>query len=151
LSKNSTRPGDRDPHGDVVSCTPEGATLGSRPRESHTSTRGRTGLVLDDSGIPTGEETPFEGFDGPLADADLDDGFALSAGEASFSLAGGGRRITVEFLTGYGFAQVFAPRHGDFIALEPMTAPTSTLTTGRGLRLLEERGTFRASFRIGVA
>jgi aldose 1-epimerase len=108
-------------------------------------------LVLDSSGIPTGEETPFMGFDGPLGRAAFDDGFALVPGEASFSLAGGERRITVEFLTGYGFAQVFAPENADFVALEPMTAPTSSLTTGRGLSLVERGGTYRASFRIGVA
>ena len=107
-------------------------------------------LVLDDSGIPTGEETPFDGFDGPLGGAAFDGGFALRPGEASFSLAGGERRITVEFLTGYGFAQVFAPENADFVAIEPMTAPTSSLTTGRGLTLVERGGTYRASFRIGV-
>ena len=56
----------------------------------------------------------------------------------------------MDFLAGYGFAQVFAPKNADFVALEPMTSPTSALTTGRGLPLVERRGTYRASFRIGV-
>mgnify|MGYP003694207855 CR=1 FL=1 len=34
-------------------------------------------LELDSRGIPTGEATAFEGFDGPLGDAVFDDGFAL--------------------------------------------------------------------------
>ena len=35
-------------------------------------------LELDSRGIPTGEDTAFEGFDGPLGDAVFDDGFALA-------------------------------------------------------------------------
>jgi len=63
---------------------------------------------------------------------------------------GGGRRIIVEFLAGYRYAQIFAPKDKDYIALEPMTAPTSALEGGRGLRLVEPGGQFRAAFRIRV-
>jgi aldose 1-epimerase len=66
----------------------------------------------------------------------------------SFSVAGAGRRISVESLAGYRYAQVFAPQDTDYVALEPMTAPTSALTTGRGLRLVEPGGQLRAAFRI---
>ena len=69
---------------------------------------------------------------------------------ASFSVAGAGRRITVEFLEGYPYAQVFAPKDKDYIAIEPMTAPTSALTSGRGLRLVKAGEKFRAEFRIRV-
>jgi aldose 1-epimerase len=107
-------------------------------------------LVLDAAGIPTGEEKPFEGLDAPLGELDFDDGFALVDERASFSIAGAGRRITVELLSGYPFAQVFAPKGKDYIALEPMTAPTSALTSGRGLRLVQPGEEFQASFRIRV-
>ena len=107
-------------------------------------------LVLDAAGIPTGEEKPFERLDAPLGELDLDDGFALEDERATLSIVGAGRRISVELLSGYPFAQVFAPRGKDYIALEPMTAPTSALTSGRGLRLVEPGGEFRASFRIRV-
>jgi galactose mutarotase-like enzyme len=53
-------------------------------------------------------------------------------------------------LEGYRNAQVFAPKDKSYIALEPMTAPTSALTSGRGLRLVEPGGKFRAVFRIGI-
>ena len=69
---------------------------------------------------------------------------------ASFSVTGAGRRITVEFLEGYPYAQVFAPKDKDYIAFEPMTAPTSALTSGRGLRLVKPGEQFRAVFRIRV-
>ena len=56
----------------------------------------------------------------------------------------------MELLAGYQYAQIFAPKDKDYVALEPMTAPTGALTSGRGLRLVEPGGQFRAVFRIGV-
>ena len=65
-------------------------------------------------------------------------------------MAGAGRRVSVDLLVGYRYAQVFAPKDTDYVALEPMTAPTSALTSGRGLRLVAPGGQFRAVFRICV-
>jgi aldose 1-epimerase len=107
-------------------------------------------LVLDGRNIPTGQEESFAVLDAPLGAREFDDGFIMLAGQPSFALAGGGRRVTVEFLEGYPCAQVYAPRGKDFIAFEPMTAPTNALVTGRGLRLTEPGGTFQATFRINV-
>jgi aldose 1-epimerase len=45
---------------------------------------------------------------------------------------------------------VFAPQDMDYVAFEPMTAPTSALTSGRGLRVVAPGGQFRAAFRIRV-
>ena len=55
-----------------------------------------------------------------------------------------------ELLAGYRYAQVFAPKDKDDVALEPMTAPTSALTSGRGLRFVPPRERFRAAFRIRI-
>jgi aldose 1-epimerase len=107
-------------------------------------------LALDEQGIPTGEEGPFGGFDAALGEVGFDDGFALPEEGVSLSLAGAGRRITVELVAGYRYAQVFAPADQEYVALEPMTAPANALRSGRGLRLLEPGGTFRATFRIRV-
>ncbi len=107
-------------------------------------------LLLDERGIPTGEEAPFPAFDAKLGDRAFDDGFALLDPHALFSIAGNGRRITVEFVEGYPNAQVFAPRGKDYIAIEPMTAPANALLSGRGLRLVEPGGLFRATFRVMV-
>ncbi len=108
-------------------------------------------LVLDGRGIPTGEEVPFDPVDAPLGERAFDDGFALLDERSSLSLAGGGRRISVEFITGYRYAQVFAPPDKDYVALEPMVGPTNTLATGRGLRIVRPGEQFRAAFRIRVA
>ena len=107
-------------------------------------------LLLNERSIPTGEETPVPALDAKLGDRAFDDGFALLDPHAFFSIAGNGRRITVEFVEGYRYAQVFAPRDKDYIAIEPMTAPANALVSGRGLRLVEPGGLFRATFRVIV-
>ena len=107
-------------------------------------------LLLDERSIPTGEEAPVPAFDAKLGDRAFDDGFALLDPHAFFSIAGNGRRITVEFVEGYRYAQVFAPRDKDYIAIEPMTAPANALVSGRGLHLVEPGGLFRTAFRVNV-
>ena len=107
-------------------------------------------LALDRRGIPTGAEEPFGGLDAPLGARDLDDGFALLGQRAVLSLAGAGRRIAVELMEGFTHTQVYAPKDTVFIALEPMTAPTNALITGKGLRLVAPGGRFRAVFCIRV-
>jgi aldose 1-epimerase len=110
-------------------------------------------LLLDARGIPTGVDEPFGPIDGLLGDTSYDDGFALQSEQSSFSISGAKHNLTVTFLEGFAHAQVFAPKDKDFVALEPMTAPTNALTTGKGLRVTEAGREFRASFRIkmGVA
>lgn len=106
-------------------------------------------LVLDERNIPTGQEMPLPSFDENLGEREFDAAFALE-GEGAFSLAGNGRRITIEFLEGYPYAQVFAPKGKDLIAFEPMTAPANALVSGRGLRVVEPGKKFHAKFRISV-
>jgi aldose 1-epimerase len=107
--------------------------------------------VLDARGVPTGREESFTPFDANLAGHAFDDGFALLADRDTLALSGAGRRVTMELLGGYTHAQVYAPPDADCVALEPMTAPTDALVSGRGLRAVEPGAAFRASFRIGVA
>ena len=107
-------------------------------------------LVPDSSGIPAGGEEPFGGFNAPLGETGFDDGFALTEDRASFSVTGALRKVTVDLLEGYRYAQVFAPKDKDYLALEPMTAPASALTSGRGLRLVGPDERFRAVFQIRV-
>jgi aldose 1-epimerase len=107
-------------------------------------------LMLDERGIPSGAEAPWNRFDSEIGPRSFDDGFALLDARPSFSLAGGGRRITLELLAGYPYVQIFAPEEQEFVAIEPMTAPTSALTSGRGLRVVAPRGRFTAVFRVRV-
>lgn len=107
-------------------------------------------LVLDPHGIPTGVEEPFDELKTELGESNFDDGFALMEEQTSFAVAGAGRRITVELLSGYSYLQIYAPKDKDYIALEPMTAPTSALTNGHRLRLVKGGAQFRAAFRICI-
>jgi aldose 1-epimerase len=107
-------------------------------------------LLLGGRGIPTGEEERFARFNDELGDNSFDDGFALAEERTTFSVAGANYKISVELLAGYQYAQVFAPKDKDFIALEPMTAPTNALTSGHGLRFVAPHERFQAVFRIGV-
>jgi galactose mutarotase-like enzyme len=107
-------------------------------------------LELDERQIPTGEEESFPALHEKLNDHEFDDGFALLDRSASFTISGGGRQIEVEFTGGYPYAQVYAPRDMDFIAIEPMTAPANALVSGRGLRLIEPGGSLQATFRVMI-
>jgi aldose 1-epimerase len=107
-------------------------------------------LVLDARGLPTGAESSFDGLDEALGARAFDDGFALPEERATLSIAGGGRRISVDLIEGFQNTQVFAPMDKDFIALEPMTAPTNALISGEGLRLVVPGARFRATFRIRI-
>ncbi len=123
-------------------------------------------LVLDPRGIPTGASRAFEGWDAPLCDTDWDAGFALpavapgagaatshghlAAGPARLVVEGGGRRVALETVAGFPYAQVFAPAGEDCVALEPMTAPCNALISRQGLRHVEPGTTFTAVFRIVV-
>ena len=107
-------------------------------------------LALDSLGIPTGEETVSPAVSQALGDSAYDDGFALSGEKAAFSISGGGYSIGVEFQKGFRFAQIFAPKDKEFIAIEPMTAAANALASGRGLQVIGPGERFAASFRIEV-
>jgi aldose 1-epimerase len=107
-------------------------------------------LVLDPRGIPTGDQQPFGGISARLGEDSFDDGFALLEERTSFSVTGAARRICVDFFEGYRYTQIFAPRDKNYIALEPMTAPTSALTTNHGLRVVGPGQRLRAVFRIRI-
>ena len=99
--------------------------------------------------IPTGDTEPVE-YPQPLrlGDHTFDDGYADVTDGARFALSGGGRTVEVEFVTGYPYAQVFAPPGEDVVCFEPMTAPTSALASGDGLRTVDPGETFEAVFAI---
>jgi galactose mutarotase-like enzyme len=108
-------------------------------------------LELDELMIPTGRRLPRDLEPGPLGGRDLDDAFADVADGATFAVSGGGRTITVRFLEGYRFAQVYSPRGSSLICFEPMTAPGNALRSGDGLQVLEPGQSHRGSFAIEVS
>jgi aldose 1-epimerase len=111
-------------------------------------------IVLDDRSIPNGERAAIEaGADEPfrLDGTSLDDAFDAPPESAAFTAAAGDARLTVTFLAGYSYAQVFAPAGQEFICFEPMTAPTNALNSGDGLTVVEPGESYRAAFRIALS
>ncbi len=105
-------------------------------------------LVLDDHQIPVGpgEELPSQQFE--LAEREFDDGFDAVSAHARFAVEAGDRRLELKLIEGYPCAQVYAPRPGQFICFEPMTAPANALRSGAGLRLLTPGESCRARFAL---
>ena len=107
-------------------------------------------LVLDERLIPIGEREDFPAYDHRLADLDFDHGFAFVTPRPRMAIAAGDRRIDVEFLEGFPYAQIYAPMGRDYISFEPMVAPANALNTGDALPIVRAGDRYRAVFRIAV-
>jgi galactose mutarotase-like enzyme len=108
-------------------------------------------LVLDASMIPTGERAAADVTPGLLGSRTFDDAYVAPPDGAPFVLEGGGRRVELAFVSGYPYAQVFAPAEDDVIAFEPMTAPTNALIDGGDeLPFVAPGDSYRAAFSITV-
>ncbi|HTV40123.1 MAG TPA: aldose 1-epimerase [Candidatus Sulfotelmatobacter sp.] len=106
-------------------------------------------LELNGQGIPTGQENAFTQNDFVPGDKHLDAGFRVLESRPEFSLSDGERQITVHFLENFPYAQIYAPRDKDFIAIEPMTAPTAALNRGN-FQTIQPGSAFHTSFQIRV-
>jgi aldose 1-epimerase len=109
----------------------------------------RVGVALDDLKLPTGERTELPAERAPLGDRALDTHSAVPE-DAVYELAGGGRRIAVEWAGGFRYAQVFAPTTLDVVCLEPMMAPVAALSTSEGLPLAQPGERVGGKFRVRV-
>ena len=108
----------------------------------------RQHLELDDESLPTGASKPEDAETEPVGDRTFDDLYALDS-DRVIAIEGGGLRVAVHYEQGYPFAQVFAPPGGDFVCLEPMTAPTNALLTG-ACPLVEPGDVYTARFSIAA-
>jgi aldose 1-epimerase len=106
-------------------------------------------MVLDERMLPTGESEPVRFRPEPLGDRTFDDAFDCLADPPEFAIAGAGRRLSVRFIQGYRFAQVYAPPEADFISFEPMTAPLDPFADPRTL-LAQPGSSYRARYAIIV-
>jgi aldose 1-epimerase len=106
-------------------------------------------LVLDERSIPTGEVDDVDYPDHlELGDRTFDDGYSGVSDGTTFAVTGGDWRIEVEFVSGYPYAQVFAPPAEEVVCFEPMTAPTNALESGQGLREVAPGDSFEAVFTV---
>jgi aldose 1-epimerase len=107
-------------------------------------------LALDARQIPVGSGSmqPHRRFE--LSEQEFDDGFDALPEPARFEVSAGRRRLALELRAGYPCAQVYAPRPGEFICFEPMTAPANALRGGAGLRVLAPGERYSARFVVRV-
>jgi galactose mutarotase-like enzyme len=110
----------------------------------------RERLLTDDRMIPTGEISDDPIAPGPLGDRHFDDGYRNVADGATFRIAGPNRAIAVTFDEGYPVAVIWRPPDGEFICVEPMTAPTNALVSGQDLRTTGAGEPFTARFSVRV-
>ena len=103
-------------------------------------------LELDGRSLPTGRSTPQPAEALPIGDRTFDDLYALGS-QRELALEGGGRRLTVSYIEGYPYAQVFAPPGTGYACLEPMTARTNALVTG-GSPLVQPGESYVSRFAI---
>jgi aldose 1-epimerase len=108
------------------------------------------GIVLDERLLPVGERTELPPYEDRLADLDFDHGFAFTGDSPTMSIAGNGRRVSVDFLENFPYAQIYAPPGHDYISLEPMTAPTDALRSHEDLPAVAPGERFAATFRLRV-
>jgi galactose mutarotase-like enzyme len=109
----------------------------------------RTALELDSFGLPTGGTSELAAETFALGSRTYDDLFAV-APDARFSVTGGGRRATVELISAYRYAQIYAPPDQPVICFEPMTAPVDALRSHVGLRSVPAGERASATFALRV-
>jgi aldose 1-epimerase len=109
----------------------------------------RTALELDAWGLPTGAAAALAAEAFALGARTFDDLFAVSPG-SRFTVAGGGRRATIELTSVYRYAQIFAPADQAVICFEPMMAPVDALRSHSGLRSVPAGGTASATFTLRI-
>lgn len=118
----------------------------------------RDHLALSKMVIPTGERHAVEFPDPlPLAGQALDDVFGGlvrdASGRATFSVEGAHEKISVIYGPKYTVAVVYAPRGGQFICFEPMSAITDGFNLAQAgvykeLQSIQAAGVWRESFWI---
>lgn len=109
-----------------------------------------THIVTDARSIPTGETEELPIAAGPIGVRSWDDGYERISEETAFVVTDGNRTISITFAQSYPVLVVWRPEGGDFICIEPMTAPTNALVSGDGLREATPGNPFTASFAIAV-
>lgn len=106
-------------------------------------------LKLDAQAIPTGEEQPFTQNDFILGDKHMDAGFRVLESQPEFSFTDGEHQVAVRFLENFPYAVIFAPKDKEFVAIEPMTAPTAALNRGN-FQTIQPGSAFRTRFQVHV-
>jgi aldose 1-epimerase len=107
-------------------------------------------MQLDDRMLPTGVSEPVRIPPGPLGERTFDDAFDGITDPVEFAVSEAGKRLSLRFVAGYQFAQVYAPPGSDFICFEPMTAPVNPFESARTL-LAQPGSSYVTRFEIAAS
>jgi len=107
----------------------------------------RRHLALDHDGIPTGAVRPERAEVEPIGPRTFDDGYALGRNRRLAIESEQGHSLEMRGDTNYPYAQVWVPPGRQFVALEPMTAPTNALVD-RTAPVVRRGDTFTASYSL---
>ena len=107
-------------------------------------------MELDARMLPTGRREPVRIETAPLAERTFDDAFDGLSDPPEFAISAEGRRVSLRFVEGYRFAQVYAPPGSDFICFEPMTAPVNPFADDRTV-LVQPGSAYMAQFEVLVS
>jgi aldose 1-epimerase len=107
-------------------------------------------MQLDDRMLPTGVSEPVGIPPAPLGQRGFDDAFDGLTEPPEFVVSGAGKRLSLRFVAGYRFAQVYAPPGRDFISFEPMTAPVNPFESDRTL-FVRRGSSYLGRFEITVS
>lgn len=111
--------------------------------------------VLDDRGLPVldrhGNPRLGSSFDesGRLGDRVFDNLYRAPEGGWKAALFGGNSTLEIEADESWPWLQVYAPAGSDFACIEPMLAPTASLSDGHA-RILDAGDSLDASFTLRV-
>lgn len=108
----------------------------------------RRHVVLDGLGIPTGEEQAESPEADPIGDRTFDDLYRLDVERRLRVDSDDGTAVELRSNGAYPYAQVWVPAGEEFLALEPMTAQTDALVSGRA-PLVAPGDELTASFTLG--
>jgi aldose 1-epimerase len=110
-----------------------------------------TRVDTDDRGLPSGRGAAVDAFAGALPDRTVDDSYVDLSPGAELTVDDGDLRLTVQLEHGFPAAQVYSPAGGEFICLEPMTAPPNALLSGDRLAWVAPGESYGATFRLVAA
>jgi galactose mutarotase-like enzyme len=88
-----------------------------------------THVLLDERGIPTGDEARQPAEAEPIGLRTFDDQYRLD-GDRAFTVTDEESAITMRAGAGYAYAQMWVPAGRPFVALEPMVSRTDGLVDG---------------------
>ena len=108
----------------------------------------RDHIALDQFGIPTGDSTYEEAENAPVSNRTFDDLYKIRQGRR-LSVETGELGLEMHCGSGYEYFQVWVPPGREFLALEPMVAPTNALIDGTA-PLVGQGDAYSAQFRVGL-